>query len=96
MFIRCLDCLCASFSPLTGIKAGCTPLHWGAQYGHLAVVVALVAAGADIGAKGNVSICEGVVRVHLMDRMMDRVMSVRLYRCMGVYACVWDIRRRDG
>jgi ankyrin repeat protein len=41
------------------MKGGGTPLHYGAQSGHVAVVEALVVAGADIGAKDCVSINKG-------------------------------------
>jgi ankyrin repeat protein len=39
------------------IQTSWTALHFGAERGHLAVVEALIAAGADLEVKTNVSMC---------------------------------------
>jgi ankyrin repeat protein len=43
------------------VKKGRTALHWAAEYGHLSVAKALVAAGANIQVKDQVSAVDALV-----------------------------------
>ncbi len=66
------------------VKEGFTALHRASSIGHLDIVQVLLAAGADITAKDNVSVISPLIPYHTLHHIITKLMLLLLYSARRV------------